>query len=459
MNRLNYFSKYCELRKDFPFLSYDLYHYYFTGNSLELEFSFNLSNKYIFRPHISIPNQKNLFLPDFSLSEKAMQNLVFHIGMIELISYWKAACPPQLIILPHSMTEVQSDFWKKIYFNGLGEFFYLNSITSSRDDFMQIEVSANTSTEKFKVEKKAGSLVPVGGGKDSAVTMGLLNRAGKFWLPFSINPNETTTKVIHAAGKDETQTIIIRREIDQGLLELNKKGFLNGHTPFSALLGFYSLLIASLSGITDIILSNESSANEATVPGTNINHQYSKSVEFEADFRNYIRDYISEDLNYFSLLRPLSELQIGGLFSEMDEFHHSFKSCNVGSRQNIWCCRCPKCLFTFIVLSPFIEPVKLVKIFGKNLFEDDSLSGILEQLNGQQEVKPFECIGTVYEVNIALDKAIEKYPDGKLPVLLKKHLAYRQNGLLSYKLDEPTKQSASGHFIPEEYLKLLSCVL
>jgi hypothetical protein len=221
------------------------------------------------------------------------------------------------------------------------------------------------------------------------------------------------------------------------------------------LLGFYSLLIASLSGRTDIILSNESSANEATVPGTNINHQYSKSIEFEFDFREYTRMYISEDLNYFSLLRPLSELQIGGLFSEMEEFHLSFKSCNVGSRQNVWCCHCPKCLFTFIILSPFIEPEKLVTIFGKNLFEDESLSGILEQLSGQQEVKPFECIGTVDEVNVALDLATEKYPYGKLPVLLEKHLASRKKSFSADKFDETLKKTTTGHFVPDEYFKLL----
>lgn len=46
-----------------------------------------------------------------------------------------------------------------------------------------------------------------------------------------------------------------------------------------------------------VILSNESSANEPNVKGTKINHQYSKTVEFENDFRNYEMEYIKVMLN------------------------------------------------------------------------------------------------------------------------------------------------------------------
>ena len=64
------------------------------------------------------------------------------------------------------------------------------------------------------------------------------------------------------------------------MLQLNKEGFLNGHTPFSALVAFSSVIAARMAGLSYIALSNESSANESTVQGSTVNHQYSKSFKF-----------------------------------------------------------------------------------------------------------------------------------------------------------------------------------
>lgn len=455
MRRHDNFSTYEGLRKDFPWFSYDSFRYYFTGKTMEIDYFFSLSGKIFFTPHISIPIKNNIFKATDSLSAPALDNLVFNAGMIELISYWKAACPPQLIIKPFRMNSDQIAFWKKIYFQGLGEFFYLNSIPADYKDFMSITCDSAIHTECFDFKQTQQSIVPVGGGKDSAVTAGLLNQAGEDWAPFVINPGKTTLSVLEAAGKKESETIELYRSIDPELLRLNKRGFLNGHTPFSAMLAFYSLLVSYLTGRTDIILSNESSANEATVPGTSINHQYSKTIEFEADFRNYSREFISAGFNYFSMLRPISEFRIAEIFAGMPQFHEYFRSCNVGSKTGAWCGKCPKCLFTFIILSPFLNPDHLVGIFGKNLLDDPDLEGIFYELNGSSEIKPFECIGTVDEVNHALDLAIARYPEGKLPFLLGLHEKRRKNTAMDWPVILADDYSTGKHFVPEKYLLLL----
>jgi len=211
----------------------------------------------------------------------------------------------------------------------------------------------------------------------------------------------------------------VHRTIDPVLLELNSKGFLNGHTPFSALLGFISVLSAVMTGKKYIALSNESSANESTVRGTEVNHQYSKSMEFEEDFRHYVKTFITPDIEYFSFLRPLNELQIASLFAGFPKYFDVFKSCNVGSKTDMWCGKCAKCLFTYLILSPFIPGDKLDSIFGKNLFQDEDLWPLLEELAGIAVTKPFDCIGTVDEVNAALQMTLNAFPDADLPVLLK----------------------------------------
>jgi UDP-N-acetyl-alpha-D-muramoyl-L-alanyl-L-glutamate epimerase len=460
MKRPDNFLKFHKLRDKFPYFSYDDYQYVFTGKSLEISYNFSLSGKYFFNPLISIPYKDNLFRPFDSLSAKALDNLVFHAGMIELVSYWKAACPPRVIIKPHYLSASQVSFWKKIYYQGLGEFFFMNSIEVNEDDFMQLICQDGEPTLPFRVNLPAGCLIPVGGGKDSAVTMGLLNKTGDDWQPFVINPGNTTKEVITAAGKSVDQIIGIYRKIHPQLLTLNKEGFLNGHTPFSALLAFYSLLAAYLTGRTDIILSNESSANEVTVPGTSINHQYSKSIGFEKDFRDYTLKNISPAFNYFSLLRPLSELQIARLFSKMPEFLAHFRSCNVGSKTDTWCGKCPKCLFTFIILSPFLKPDLLTGIFGKNLLDDPSLEEIYEQLSGKKEIKPFECIGTVEEVKAAMNMAVKMYKEDELPYLIRVHRGiYAQNKSGELPLDSSRRKFDSVHFVPEKYISLLEKAL
>ena len=191
------------------------------------------------------------------------------------------------------------------------------------------------------------------------------------------------------------------------MLQMNAEGYLNGHTPFSALLAFYTILLGFATKSKYIALSNESSANEPTVPDTEINHQYSKSVAFENDFRHYVSKYIDADIQYFSFLRPLNELQIAKFFSRAKEYRKVFKSCNAGSKTDSWCGKCPKCLFTWLALSPFIPRNELTEIFGKDLLKDNDLRVILDQLDGSVEVKPFECVGTVGEVRACVNKILQ----------------------------------------------------
>lgn len=204
-------------------------------------------------------------------------------------------------------------------------------------------------------------------------------------------------------------------------------------------------------------LSNESSANEASIIGTNINHQYSKSFEFETDFRNYVHENLSADFNYYSLLRPLSELQIAALFSKTDTYNLIFKSCNVGSKEDVWCCNCSKCLFTFIMLSPFIKSEIMLSIFGENLLDKMNLWNTLLELSGQTEEKPFECVGTIEEVNIALCEIIKQKQNEKLPILLQKYKEsgnYQKYNMLNYK--DLLQEFNSEHYLSVEQFEFIS---
>lgn len=402
MKRTDNQPKFDALRDEFSTFIFEKQTVKRENGRLSLAFDFNLDDRFRFRPTLEIPARP--FFDWDGIPEEQLQSLAFQIGMTELVSYWKIACPKRVVVKPFSLTESQKMFWKKLYYNGLGEFLYLNSISVSETDLMQIETDKNQPFAKAEMPLEEKTLIPVGGGKDSVVTLECLRKEMPV-IPLIVNPRGATLNCVETAGYGENDFIVIHRTLDPTMLKLNAEGYLNGHTPFSALLAFISVLAAFGSRSRYIALSNENSANESTVPGTNINHQYSKSIEFERDFRNYVVRNLNNKVQYFSFLRPLSELQIAKLFAQCEAYHPVFRSCNVGSKTDSWCGHCPKCLFTWIILSPFLSRERLTAIFGKDLMADASLRPIFEELNGTAPVKPFECVGTVEEVRACVRAA------------------------------------------------------
>ena len=447
MTRKNHFQKYKDLRKQYPEFCYQSFKYTQNQQELEIIFEFSMGKEHHFSPKHRFQIPKEISINDIPKSE--LDLMVFHLGMVEVISYWKSACPPRLLIKDFKLNEEQIKWWKKLYYEGLGEFFYLNSIETNKEDFMEIVCDDAPEMPKpihSSLQEKV--MVPIGGGKDSVVSLEILKETDKELIPFVINPRGATLESIKNAGFDTKEAFFTQRSIDKHLLELNAQGFLNGHTPFSAMLAYLSLVAARFNKAKYIALSNESSANESTVSGTNINHQYSKSFEFEVDFRNYYQKYIHSSIEYFSFLRPISELQIASLFSKFKHHHLSFRSCNVGSKDNIWCGHCPKCLFTYILLSPFIPQQEMHQIFGKSLLNDMSLKPDFLELRGLAATKPFECVGTVHEVELSLKNAQKEYFEEALMQNLSKSSSTQE-------LEKTLKEWNPQHFVPTEFENLL----
>ena len=408
-------EKFLQLRRDFPVFTFEEYEFSFGEHGLDIWFHFNLAGQHQFYPTIFIP-RKSFFLPEEQFFSH-LPLLVFNLGLIELISYWKAACSPLLVIKPHFLEPEQITWWKKTWFRGLGEFFYLNGIIIGPDEFMQVDVASDRKLMPVLMSFVPETIIPVGGGKDSVVTMELAGkRPGT--VPMILNPRGASVHSIFTAGYTHSGMFGIHRTLDPLLLQLNDMGFLNGHTPFSALLAFLSILASVITGKKYIALSNESSANEPTIPRLGVNHQYSKTVEFEADFRAYTAQFISPEIEYFSFLRPLNEIQIAALFSQYPRYFPVFKSCNAGSKTDSWCGTCPKCLFTYIMLAPFLNPETLQTIFQKEMFQDAGLVPVFEKLVGLSEEKPFDCVGTVAENCAAVAELLARSEGLQLPLLL-----------------------------------------
>lgn len=378
-------------------------------------------------------------------NDEFIREIIFSLGMTEAVSYWKAACPKTFTVKAGYIDKGRAAFWKKLYFNGLGEFFYLNKINTDIDSFMDILCEYKDKPKFGNAKVLSGCLIPIGGGKDSVVTSELL-RDYPEKAAYMINPKRCILDTASIAGYGDN-TVKLNRTIDKNLLNLNAEGFLNGHTPFSAIVAFSSLLAAYVTGKKYIVLSNESSANEATV-GNNINHQYSKSLEFESDFRDYISRFIPCGVEYFSLLRPFAEIRIARYFSKLPQYFDAFLSCNLGSKTDCWCGKCPKCLFIFLMLMPFIPRDRLTAIFGSDLSEREDMLVDFYKLLGVTPEKPFECVGSRNEVILACKLACDK---NNLSLLLSEFKK------LNLTADENILSAFDGNnFIPDEFLPYLS---
>ena len=409
-----------ELRNKYPLFVYEGAKVEKKEHSLDIEYSFYIEGLCKFKPTLSIETDNLSIINAFD--SPLGKKLVFNMGLSEAVSYFKCVCPKKIDVKCGFLSEEDCAYWCHLWASGLGEFFYINGIEPGKEEDF-IEITSNPALKEevsFDVAVIGKNIIPVGGGKDSCVTAYLLRKFKKDNMFFTVNDQKARTDCVKAAGYSEGDIIKVHRTIDKNLLELNKQGFLNGHTPFSAVVAFISLFAAYLVGAENIVLSNEASANEGNTEN-GVNHQYSKSFDFEYDFNEYVKRNFTEKIHYFSLLRPFSELQIAKMFASRPEYRRVFRSCNRGSKQNIWCESCPKCLFVYGMLSAFLSDGEMKEIFSSDMFEKEELIPDFRGLTGLDPVKPFECVGTAEEYRTALAMKILslKREKRELPLLLR----------------------------------------
>ncbi len=322
------------------------------------------------------------------------------------MSYWKLFCPGE-IETPYDLTANEAEFFHVLYTKGLGEFFYKNSI-----DFrplLTFPSGGAVAPSPVRVNPKNRSLVLSGAGKDSIVTGELLKKHNKPFDLFTLNPTAIHEEVARIMG---ASLITMKRTIDPLLVKLNKRpDTYNGHVPITSIFMFTGLLAAALYDYRFVIASNEESASYGNVEylGEIMNHQWSKSIEYEQMLASFVAKNISSDISVFSLLRPVTEMKIAKLFSALSSYFHAFTSCNTNfkitgdPRRGQWCGTCPKCAFVFLLLAAHLKKDTVVDIFGKNLFADATLIPTYNELLGREGFKPFECVGTPEESTAALE--------------------------------------------------------
>ena len=341
------------------------------------------------------------------------------------VSYYKTAAPPSIELPATPLRPPEVEFLRSFYVDGLGEYAYRNGLDLAGLGIEAPALEQAPLTARDEVEKRP--LVPFGGGIDSIVTVELVRRHADAALFVVGRPGDRFAAIERPAAVTGLPVVRAEREIDDQVLRSGELGFLNGHVPVTGIISAIAMTAAALGGRDAVVMSNEwsSSVGNVEVDGRSINHQFSKSYAFEAGFRAVLAQSLGSGIDYFSRLRPYTELLIAERFAGLTDYHQAFQSCNRGfhidpaQRLDHWCGRCDKCAFIDLILAPFVAAPALRQVFaGSEPLDDLTLLPRFEALvDTSGDLKPWECVGEVDECRAAVALASVRPDRADSPVL------------------------------------------
>ncbi len=234
---------------------------------------------------------------------QAAARLVF---LLAGVSYYKTAAPPVIDLGETALTDLERDFLRDFYLQGLGEYAYKNNL-----DLSGLRIDAPAAPEEAALRRPPGlapprPLIPFGGGIDSIVTVEKIRALAPDSALFVVSkPAARFDAIEKPAAVAGLPVVRAAREIDPQLLRSAELGFLNGHVPVTGIISAIGVLAAVVDSRDAVVMSNEWSASVPTLEhdGKPVNHQYSKSASFEAAFRAVLAAAPEGLPDYFSALQ------------------------------------------------------------------------------------------------------------------------------------------------------------
>lgn len=346
-------------------------------------------------------------LPETATVDRVLRALHLALG----ISYYKIFIPP-MIDHGYEMDENEATFWNTVFRNGLAEFLYKNKLSQEQIGSF---VSCRGQIVPAKDEDtnwKNNMLLGIGGGKDSIVAGEIAKNLSFELEGFVLATGDNTGQARAVAEVMNVPLHAVKRTIDSHIFALNKlEGAYNGHVPISLIFALVGCALACIYETKYIVVANESSASIPHVnhEGLSVNHQWSKSLEFEKLFQQFVKDYIAKDACYFSVVRPLSSVAVAKIFRNYPQYFEVFTSDNSHFKINKeleehprWGLMSAKSLSSYILLAPWINDEHLMSIFGRNFLDVPELESMFISLLGKSNTPILDCVGTPDELRLSL---------------------------------------------------------
>lgn len=356
-------------------------------------------------------------IPAPNYNPKALEEALFLAFIAVGTSYYKAFPTEHVrFATDTTLTPFQAEYFTNVYQEGLSQLAYEAGLT--RDNLATFTSSRDEWATEVQAGRDSDWLLMQSGGKDSILTAAVLREKNYHFDGWHIGSRNGHPLVIDRVVPKVYEA---RREID--IAQLQAAQARNWHIPITAIVTTYAIIEAILLGKNGVIVSvaHEGEEPHAMIDDLPVNHQWSKTWQAEQLLAEYVERYIMKGFRVGSILRSQSELRVAELFVEKAwaNFGHHFTSCNIGNykqghanEQLLWCGDCSKCLNSFLLFAPFVEPEELKQVIGQgeNLLQKPSLQGYLKGLLGLEGIKPFECVGEIDELRAAYHMAVKRWP-------------------------------------------------
>jgi hypothetical protein len=327
-----------------------------------------------------------------------------------------------------SFSDLQTDsfvrLWQTVYQHVWAQWRYENDLP---DYAGPVPVQPVAEHSPIAVESSPGSiplLAFCGGGKDSLVSLRLLERAEIPYASYAYSHSIYGTADRQHALIDQLLDHLHPEQRHRHWIyddfmgapvldlhpELGVSTLTAAETP-SSVFGVLPLILQH--GYQYIGLAHERSADTGNLiweqTGEKVNHQWGKSSAAEQLLNAYIRSELIENVSYFSLLKPIHDVLIFTLLQDDVEAVPATHSCNI---EKPWCKRCPKCAYVWLNYMAYLPTQSVERIFQCNLFDLPENQLAFRQMLGLEAHTPFECIGQIDEAQLAFELCRRKGLEG-----------------------------------------------
>jgi hypothetical protein len=363
----------------------------------------------------------DLFDLDRRFGREFMERIHVHSALFEINKI--ASLRPHVLDLgryAHHHTAALESLWNDIFTNVWAQWRYENDIPDAIPPVWASKpVSSNPVPARRDLDAQQVLLLS-GGGKDSLVSMRLLERGN---IPFAILSYSSSVygRSVHQFALTEQlgsevatfrhRQIVIDDFFDSPVIELygrelGVKTITSAETP-SSIFGVLPILLDR--GYHSVVACHEASANTGNLiwekTGKEVNHQWGKSVVAERLIDDYVRAELVEDSNFFSILMPIHDVAIFSLLRQDLDMVPAAHSCNM---KKPWCMRCPKCSYVWLGYRAHLPDEDVLAIFPHDLIELPENQKYFQDMVGLGKHTPFECIGQIEESRLALILCLER---------------------------------------------------
>jgi hypothetical protein len=346
--------------------------------------------------------------------EEFMRSVYFHLLAFEANKAASLA-PSELDAGPYAdlVTDSFWELWESLFRNVWGVWRYENDLPDYRLPRPAAIASAHAVSRVEVGDGREKLLMLCGGGKDSLVSMKLLERAGISYDTFVYSHST------YGRGQFQHDLIdgLVARCTPQGVHrgwviddaldapiaaaypELGIRGIVAAETVSSY---WTALPVALQHGFTDVALGITRSTDEHNLvwaeTGEQINYLWGMSAQAECLLHDYVRSELVSNLTMFHLLRPVYDVNVFALLNLDRDAVAETHSC---AQQKPWCCRCAKCIYVWMNYVAWLPAETVAACIEANLFDIQENRTMLGKMLGLESHKPTDCVGTVSEARLA----------------------------------------------------------